>query len=571
MSRIRILPDNLINRIAAGEVVERPASIVKELLENSLDAGAQLVELELTGGGRDRIVIRDDGGGMTREELFLAIERHATSKLADDADLVTIETLGFRGEALPSIASVSRMRLASRCHDTDEGNEAFIDKGVLRDIRAKGMPVGTEIEITRLFKNVPARRKFLRTAETEKGHCLQRWTEQALANPGVHFRVRVDGRELYNLVPTTDLAVRAQAFFSGLKPDAWFRLHSTGKIKVGGLLAPPVFHQSNWNGLYVLVNGRCVQDKTVRYAVLEAYRNQLPARRYPRGVIVLTVPPAEVDVNVHPRKAQVRFRQPQQVKEAIRNAVMAVMASPTQSRYPEPLPVKKQTSTVRPTVPMTPSLIAEIPAVTRARRPEIEDQPRNEVLATSDYRLVGCLRHTYIIVETSENVVLIDQHAAHERLLFEKLQAGETVATQGLLLPYTLDLTRAEALLAKEWLPVFGSLGFIVEPFGGTDLIVTAVPAVLGKRAHDRRLLLQVLEDALRERSGTGKVVAIRDHLLKTIACKAAIKAGEPLQPLELKAICDFVFGPPPHWTCPHGRPLVWKFTWEELAHHFAR
>lgn len=601
MGVIRQLPDEVINRIAAGEVVERPASVLKELLENALDTTSNLIEVEIDGGGTKCVTVRDHGEGMDRNDLLMALERHATSKLSADADLVAIPTLGFRGEALPSIAAVTDLRLRSRLRGAPSGFEAQVVAGVIRDVVEVGMPEGTEVRAARLFHKLPARRKFLRSPDTEKGHCLNIFSELALSAPQRMFRLLADGREIYNLPPTTDLAVRAKPFFPGIDHRDWLRLEYTADdIRVTGLIAPPTFHQGGWSGLHLFVNGRAVQDKTARYAVREAYRLQLPAGRFPRGVVMIYLPPDRVDVNVHPQKFEVRFREPQALRMVVQRAVDAALKDGSCQPVP---PFAGAAPAVRPDLVLqSPAVQGRLPlggpggGVARAPQPcgtqgsappaaaaeagvpsrsaavpGMVPLPAGLPACRADYRLVGSVRHSYLIVERDEAFYLVDQHAAHERKLFEQFMGDEGVASMGLLVPYTLELNRAEALLAKPWLAELKKFGFGLEPFGGSALLINAVPAALGHRAGDRRLLVQVVEDLLRDREGLGRVSDLRDRLAKTIACKAAIKAGEPLQPEEMLALCDFVFGEPPRWTCPHGRPICWKITWDELARKLAR
>lgn len=582
---IRQLPDEVINRIAAGEVIERPASVLKELLENALDTNTPIIEVEIDGGGAKSIVVRDRGEGMDKNDLLMALERHATSKLAAGADLVAIPTLGFRGEALPSIAAVTDLRLRSRCRSAASGHEAHVAAGVIRDVVEVGMPEGTEVRAARLFHNLPARRKFLRSPETEKGHCLNIFSELALSAPGRQFRLLCDGREVYNLPPTDDLAVRAKPFFPGIGYRDWLRLEYTADgISVAGLMAPPNFHQGGWSGLHLFVNGRAVQDKTARYAVREAYRLQLPPNRFPRGVVMLTLPPERVDVNVHPQKFEVRFREPQALREAVQKAVAAALATGPVKTAASPAPavarpdfamtapaVQGRLSLDAPTPPASGGSPAGPGITAPATGPAPGTAKPEPAAAHRSYRLVGSVRHSYLIVEREEALFLVDQHAAHERQLFEQIIGADGAASQGLLVPYRLELNQAEMLLARPWFAELEKIGFALEPFGGADLLISAVPAALGHRAGDRRLLVQVVEDLLRERDGLGKVADLRDRLAKTIACKAAIKAGEPLQAQEMLALCDYVFGDPPRWTCPHGRPICWKITWDDLARRLAR
>jgi DNA mismatch repair protein MutL len=580
--RVRRLDDALIDQIAAGEVVERPASVVKELVENALDAGASRVRVELRGGGRDWIAVADDGCGMTPGDARLALERHATSKLRRAEDLQHIGSYGFRGEALPAIASVSELLLRTRTATAAEATEIRVDAGVVRSVRSVGAPPGTRVEVARLFAAVPARRKFLKSEATEWGHAAEWLARSALALPGVHFDVVRDDRPAWSWPAVTDPKDRAAAVLGEQAAAALLAVeHAEGRLAVSGLVSRPDHQRGSAAGIRLFVNKRPVRDRLVQHALLEVYRDVLPRGRFPTAVLFLEVPSAAVDVNVHPAKWEVRFADPQAIHRLVRDAVRGALA---------------RRSWIAPAAQVTPS--AGVAAVSRTSGPRapgdwlfatradaadsVREGPQPEAEAfrvrLADLRLIGQLLATYLVLEAKDQLVLVDQHAGHERVLYERLRAewlARGVERQGLLAPLAVELEpRAFAALAGQG-DALARLGFEVEPFGEQTVALRSVPALLAGR--DPAALLRSLADALAEgEGGLAPASALRslgpaDRLFATLACHAARRRGDLLDPREQRALLDALDAIPWAPTCPHGRPVVVPIALHEIERRFGR
>jgi DNA mismatch repair protein MutL len=577
--RVRLLPDDLVDQIAAGEVVERPASVVKELVENALDAGGRRLRIEVRDGGASLVAVTDDGTGMTADDARLALERHATSKIASAADLVRIGTFGFRGEALPAIASVSRLRLRTRAKGALEGYELRIEGGKLLDARAAGGPEGTRVEVADLFENVPARRKFLKSATTEWGHVAEWLARAALALPEVHFDVRRDDRPAVCWPAVADPLERVAAVLSerdaeGLvalaAEEAAFRLH--------GFVSRPDAHRASAASLHLFVNRRPVRDRLLRHALLEAYRDVLPRGRYPIALLFLDVPPEAVDVNVHPAKWEVRFADPASVHRLVARGVREALsgrrwiapapAAPTPMLAREgPRPGSDWVFAGRPAaaerpLPLTPAGAAEGPAPPPG-------------LCFGSLRLLGQALATYLIAETEDGLVLVDQHAAHERVLYERLRSAWReggVARQPLLLTETVETSPERAARLGVAREALLALGFEVEPFGASAVAVRAIPVLLAGR--DPGPLVNDVADELARGGGEG--AALRhpeavDAIFASLACHAARRAGERLEPREQEALLAALDTIPWAPTCPHGRPVAVPIGRGELERRFGR
>jgi DNA mismatch repair protein MutL len=583
--RIRLLPDALIDQIAAGEVVERPASVVKELVENALDAGAARVRIEVRDGGAALVAVTDDGCGMSAEDARLALERHATSKILSGEDLVRIGTFGFRGEALPAIASVSRLRLRTRARGAAEGFEVRIDGGKLIDARAAGGPEGTRIEVADLFANVPARRKFLKSAATEWSHVAEWLARAALALPGVHFDVQRDDRPALSWPAVRDPLERVAAVLSEREAESLVPARAVeGALRIDGFVSRPDAQRSNAAGLHLFVNRRPVRDRLLRHALLDAYRDVLPRGRFPTALLFLEVPPEAVDVNVHPAKWEVRFADPASVHRLVARAVRAALE---ERRWiaPGAAPATGPPAS-------RPHFVAE----PRAGSDWIfagADGGRSGEGATAslfpapggtnapalrfgDLRLLGQVLATYLVAETSDGLVLIDQHAAHERVLYEGLRASWReggVARQPLLITETVELAPARvARIAAAAEPLL-RLGFEVDAFGEGAVAVRAIPALLS--GHDPVSLLRDIADSLDTDPG-GDAGALRhseaaDTLFASLACHAARRAGERLESREQQALLAALDTIPFAPTCPHGRPVAVPIARGELERRFGR
>ena len=586
--RIRLLPDDLVDQIAAGEVVERPASVVKELVENALDAGAERIRVEVRGGGASLIAVTDDGSGMSAEDARRALERHATSKIASSEDLVRIRTFGFRGEALPAIASVSRLRLRTRARGAAEGFELRIEGGKLLDARAAGGPEGTRIEVADLFANVPARRKFLKSAATEWGHVAEWLARAALALPSVHFDVQHDDRPALSWPAVSDPIERVAAVLSEREAEALVPAQATeGALRIDGFVSRPDVQRSNAAGLYLFVNRRPVRDRLLRHALLDAYRDVLPRGRYPTALLFLEVPPEAVDVNVHPAKWEVRFADPALVHRLVARSVRQALEERrwiASAAGVAGLAEKTPPGQVREAGPASDWIFAgtRASAANRAEEGAPAQLVAERIAVASpavrfgELRLLGQVMATYLVAETSDGIVLIDQHAAHERVLYEGLRATWReggVARQPLLITETVELPPDRVARVAEAADALLRLGFEVEAFGERAVAIRAIPALLA--GHDSVSLLRDLADQLDDGRGGG-VGALRDPdaadaLFASLACHAARRAGERLDPREQQALLAALDTIPFAPTCPHGRPVAVPIGRSELERRFGR
>jgi DNA mismatch repair protein MutL len=570
--RVRRLPDALVNKIAAGEVVERPASVVKELMENSLDAGARRIDVVLRGAGRQLVAVSDDGQGMGPEDCRLALERHATSKLAGEAELEAIGTLGFRGEALPAIFAVSRLSLCSRPPDAARGFLITGEGGVVAHAGPVEAPVGTAVEVRDLFFNVPARAKFLKSPGTEQAAVVRVVTQLALAHPSVHVRLVGNTRVLLSAPPASNLRERLGALYGfGLAARLLEVAAESGGVRLAGVVAPPALARTHREDMHLVVNGRVVRDTLLVQALLEAYRPLLPRDQFPLAVLVLALDPREVDVNVHPAKAWVRFRQPRVLYELVRSAVQAALqrveAAPggLAVRPGEALPV---TGTTAPgAVPSASGTGGEVEQAALFREAEAAYGREPSLFG----RVLGQIEDTFIVAHTAEEVFFIDQHVAHERVLFERLRAeleGGGLASQELLFPLPLELSPARRRALEGASQALERLGFAVEGFGEGALVLRAVPSVL--RAVDLPRLADALGQELEE-DGARADAPVLDRLLALVACRAAVKAGEPLEREEMaRLLVDLGQTATPYY-CPHGRPIVSRIPLGDIRRELRR
>lgn len=586
--RIQVLPEETINQIAAGEVVENAASVVKELLENALDAGATRIGVLLEGGGIGRTEVWDDGCGMSPEEARLALQRHATSKIRRAEDLDRLGTLGFRGEALPSIASVSRFTLVSRRREDDAGVRIEVLPGGLRD-RPEACPAGTRVIVEDLFHNVPARRKFQRGERAQVAAVTDVVTRAALARPDVHFTLSSQGRTLLDLPPCPDLDSRAPACLGreALGRPVSLRRSLPDGIAIEGVLGEPSRARADASRLVLLVNGRPVQDLGLRRSVLLAYGVLLPPGRFPAAVLHLHLDPGDVDVNVHPRKTEVRFRAAREVQGAIFEACREALASTSWVEVPGPM-------TTRPI--SDPGVLGGLPGGPETREtawepPEAFREPGvREVAAParpfpamldltpsargrwSSLRYVGQVGETVLVLQGPGTMVLVDQHAAHERVHFDALWRGirsGTVAREALLFPEVVHLEDREASRLSEAIQVLSGLGFDLEAYGGSAVIVRGLPAVLRGKAVGpvvREVAASLADDSVR--SGVEPL----EKAVATVACHASVRAGDPLGEEEVQRLLqamDAVEDLAAY--CPHGRQAVVVFPLETVLRWFGR
>ena len=578
MPRIAVLPSAVADQIAAGEVVERPASVVKELVENALDAGASAVEVAVVEGGRASIRVSDDGIGMDRDDAVLALSRHATSKIRDAADLVGIASFGFRGEALPAICSVSELELETATSD-GAGTRVTAAGGAVREVGDASRRRGTTVTVGRLFFNTPARQKFLRSARSEWRGIAEAVTSMALVRRDVRFTVTSDGRSALALPPADSLRARVAALWGGAHAHRLLDVDCVvGEIHVLGLVERPADVGTATRRVHLAINGRAVRDAGIVRAAEAAYRSTIPAGLRPAVLLELIVPADLVDVNVHPAKAEVRFRDRWTVERAVEHAVRRVLGTIESSASVGPR-VWGMPGGMQPPAPVDTEVLREddrdpgalfahpsasggavaaAPAAVAAEAPAADVPPLVQ------------LRRTYLMFERDEGVVLIDQHSAHERILFERfmgvLERGES-PSQRLLFPLTLHLGPAEADAFEEHRALFERLGFEIEGFGGHTLLVRAVP-MPHARFDAERCLRDTLAALVGDRSAGG---ARHERLAATVACKAAIKAGDALSPGEMRAL----FVALRDTTLPahdvHGRSTIVQLSWNELERRFGR
>jgi DNA mismatch repair protein MutL len=576
MSRIRILPEVLSNKIAAGEVVERPASVVKELVENAIDADSTKVMVEIKKGGRTLIRVSDNGIGMDRDDALLSIERYATSKIHREKDLFSIATLGFRGEALPSIASVSDVEIVTRSASSEAGTRIRVSGGKIKEVAEIGVPKGTVISVNRLFFNTPARRKYLKTEQTEMGHISDMVTRMALAWPGLHFRFLHNGRVLGNWSPTQNPLHRVIDVMGGDLESRLYEVgYEVGNIGVHGFVVSPDIVRTTSRGLYFYVNRRFVRDKVLNHAVMEAYTGHLMKGKFPLVVLFVSVHHDDVDVNVHPTKNSVRFGAPRQVHDAVARAVSESLRkhdrptwgqSPTAQPIRRPIPYKLSSPRGEVSEPR-----AEVGFRTDGPAREATPQLWPEK-AFSSLRVIGQLHNTYIVCESDDGLVLIDQHAAHERVVFESLKAAykrSAIATQGLLVPETLELSHREAGILETLLEDLRGVGIEMESFGGKTYLIKSVPALLAGRPV-KPLVMEIVEKAadIGLSSDMGRGV---DECLAIMACHGAIRANQKLGEAQIKALLEQMDNVEQASRCPHGRPTVIHQSLRQVEKDFKR
>lgn len=662
MNRIRLLPDHVANQIAAGEVVERPASVVKELVENSLDAKAGRITVDIGAGGRSLIRVTDDGSGMSRDDALLCLERHATSKIQRAEDLTAITTMGFRGEALPSIASVSRFTLTTREVDdtTGEATQVIIGGGKILEVKAAASPAGTTIEVRQLFFNLPARRKFLRAEETERAHIQHYLTLVALAWPGVGFTFTSDARLVWQLpaVKWTSAAERSGALRERLRQlhgadvpllpvDFTAEVQETGdeglheeslvlrdaarftSFRVWGFIGAPGVSRATRDEQHLFVNQRPVDNRGLNFALLEGYHNALMKGRYPVCCLFLELDPAAVDVNVHPQKREVKFREEPAVRRLVAKAVRDTLAAfhqPTEAaggqvgrsesgkvgassspnltapapelkleppRQATPAPIQR-------TLPVGFSPPAERPMPPQVAAVPIPPNPLQQSAPTPEpprpvspsptfppapapgvpvpllrvpLRLVGVVGRLYVVLESDRGLVLLDQHAAHERILYEqmlqRLEKAEAAPSQRLLLPETVELSPRDATFVRQHLEILSRLGVGLREFGERTFLLDALPPFV-RGGNPRQFAFQLVDELKAAGAGINTLRLGEDMVAKTV-CRHAVKANDPLAGKELEHLVEDLRRCEMPYTCPHGRPTLIEMSWRELEKKFGR
>jgi DNA mismatch repair protein MutL len=573
MGQIKALPPEVVAKIAAGEVVERPASVVKELLENSLDAGSASVKVEVLGAGRKLIRVTDDGEGMTGEEALQALQSHTTSKIESLEDLFSLRTFGFRGEALASVAAVSRLKITTRKEGQLSGNEVRVEGGMLSDAGETGCPSGTSVEVRDLFFNVPARLKFLKSPGTELGHISEILAKTALANPQTRFQLFHEGKLLANYPLRQDPSARlVEALGKEVDGKIFpFRLQQ-GELRVEGFAGEPDLNRPNGRGIYLFVNRRPVRDRLLTHAILEGYRNVIPKDRYPIAVLLVEVPPSDLDVNVHPGKWEVKFANSETVHRLVIHAIRGMIEETPWLKIKGVSQFEE--SRERPAAYLPQGRGISIPLswpISLRVDPREESQEAGRGL-DSGVAFLGQVQGTYLIFVSPEGLLLLDQHAAHERVLLEKLSNDlfhGGIPKQPLLLPEVIELSSNESKIIEEHLGDLARMGFDLEPAGLRTFWVKSVPQILADQDP-----LETLREAVKEISSWGKEAGLKnsyDSLLKMMACHGAIQAHRPMGGDEARALwadlqnCRF----PSH--CPHGRPTQLKITHLDLEKMFGR
>jgi DNA mismatch repair protein MutL len=591
MGKIRVLEPRVVSKIAAGEVIERPASVVKELVENSLDAGASRIEVSIEKGGLAKITVADDGEGMDPEDLQLAIRRHTTSKIATEEDLERITTLGFRGEALASIVEVSRVTITTRARGREEAVRLEVAGGEVLALEPCGRAPGTTVEVSELFYNTPARRKYLRSEQAEGYHILRTMKRFVLAQRGVHFALTSDGRSVLEAPAQRDLRERLALLYGPEFARRLIEVQSEGNlIRVSGLIALPEEGRADRQDQFIFVNGRYVRDQAVSFALARAYEGLVKGGKFPPVFLFIELSPELVDVNVHPRKEEVRFTDPRLVQAEVKRAVEAGLLS--RQIVPKlgearPGPGAKATKAIRPGrgrgqlalrkplagQPLGLDLRKELAASAHRPGPEL---PAQSGEARPTWKILGQLHNTYILVQTEEGLELIDQHVAHEQVLYERflaqLQEGE-IPRQRLLIPLALELPREEAeLLAAHRELLEERLGIGLEPFGGGSFIIRDWPQVLAERLTKERAR-EALEKVSRllEAGEEPEFAEFVEEVAAELACAAAITKNTPLSPEEMEGLVRQLQALENPYRCPHGRPIVVKYTLEDLERRFSR
>ncbi len=660
MGKIHVLSDNVANKIAAGEVVERPASVVKELLENSLDAGATRIRIQVEAGGKKLIQVTDNGCGMLRDDALLAFERHATSKIKDAEDLLHVATLGFRGEALPSIASVSRLRLETHTLGEASGTVIEINGGKIFKVEEAGLPEGTSIEVRDLFFNTPARKKFLKAESTELSHIASLVTHYALAHPEKHFELHSATNAMLIAAPVSGYSERVYQVFGkevldqlipvaamqpleriGLpQPPPWRRQEEEetdgeerpgkepGDLRAHGFISKPEIQKLNRNSIYVFVNGRLIRDRLIQHALTEAYRNILPPTVFPVVLLFLELPSAEVDVNVHPSKTEVRFRQPTVVHDFVRDSVRAALmkARPVPQFMAEihahpsaspsltpgaggkatPVDIAAWRALYIPAAPpgfaleppaLPPetgrlhfgnqSIAVEANAALAVARlpeqvfpadgcapslPEMPESASDAAPSLASLKPLGQIRESFILAVNPEGLWIIDQHVAHERVLFEQIlaqRAAQKMEGQRLLMPLVLQLTPAQQAVFSEISEELARNGFEAEPFGAGSIVVKTAPAGI-ESPQVERMLQELLDQFSREEQALN-LEKVRARVAASIACHAAIKVNMPLEQNKMEWLLAELAKTQCPMTCPHGRPVVLRYSLKDIQKAFKR
>ena len=602
MSRIRLLPETVASQVAAGEVVERPASVVKELVENSIDAGARKIEIVIRRGGISLVRVIDDGCGMDRDDALLSLERHATSKIRSAADLQAVTTLGFRGEALPSIASVSRFRLTTREAGAVAGTEIVVNGGKIDIVRDGGEPPGTQIEVRSLFYNLPARRKFLRSENTETRNIEHQIHLQGISHPSIGFSLLRDDRMLFQLPATVTLSDRIRDLYGIELLEKLVEVNSasSSNIQVGGLIGQAGLSRQTRAQQLVFVNGRAIESGLLTAAIREGYHTALMKGQYPVTFLFLELDPAAVDVNVHPAKREVRFRDPTAVREAIVHSIQqtlergrlawqekfhAPQVAPTAvgGKLAPDLKLRSEIAAPQEThreLPHLASVAAGVATVAGIVDPGRVIKPDKERSRTADkgdtaqqqFQIIGVLSKLYVLMENADGLVLVDQHAAHERILFEELRGRmeeQGVPTQKLLLPQTFDVPPRDADWIERNISVLQKMGIGIESFGPGTFKIDSLPSFLN--VSDPAQFMRKVIDDLKSAGNSTSPMRLGEEMIAKTVCRHAVKANDPLRYPEIENLIRDLLDCDLPYCCPHGRPTMIQISLVELEKKFGR
>jgi DNA mismatch repair protein MutL len=578
--KIQILPEPVAQAIAAGEVIERPASVVKELMENALDAGASEISVVLRAGGLQLIRVSDNGEGIDPEDVPVALRRYATSKIQRSEDLFAIHTLGFRGEALPSIAAVSQMTIRTRVPRFVSGTQLLCEGGEIKSVTEVGCPVGTDVEVANLFYNIPVKRKFVKSIQTELRHSLNHFLRLSLAYPSVSFRFVHEGRVLYEYLKTDSPEVRVEAIlgreiYGHLQPIEF----EEGETHLRGFASLPSYSKGNGDGLYLYVNRRFVKDRMVYKAILEAYRHVIPGGRFPAVILFMTLPPSAIDVNVHPTKAEVKFRDPDRIFRMVRGALSSALTSagPLEQRGDEgdgmgqSLFLKNfpAVGSTKPHPVPLPLSGGEKEGLTLVREGSV---PEWEVGRRRSLRILGQVQATYILCEGEAGLILIDQHAAHERLLYDKYKKDHergSIPVEKLLIPIPMELSAEESFVLMSYREALESMGFEIDAIGERMVAIRTIPKLI--EPFDPKGMVREFLEELSSVKREGKGREATHSMLVSLACHSAVRANSLLRREEMEGLVEALYPFSHSLTCPHGRPVFFILSPEELAKQFKR
>jgi DNA mismatch repair protein MutL len=574
-SKIHVLPEHISQTIAAGEVIERPASVVKELLENAIDAGSSEILVELKAGGIQLIRVVDNGEGIDSEDVPVALQRYATSKIKLLEDLYTIQTLGFRGEALPSIASVSHMSITTRVPHSLSGTKVICEGGEIKSISEVGCPIGTEVEVKNIFYNIPVKRKFLKSIRSELRYALNHFVRLSLSHPSISFKLIHDGRTVHEYLKTDFSLVRIEAILGKEIYDHLKRLEfEDGEVRISGFTSLPALSKGNSDGIYLYVNRRFVKDRMVYKAVTEAYRHVIPIGKFPIVILFITIPPFTLDVNVHPTKTEVKFKDPEKIYQAVSSAIQMVLEG-------DPSRLKEAVGQ---------ALKREVPSSERVQSffsfrepwepyPSLDSGTKEEGIPMirdggelSPIHILGQIRGTYILCEGGGNLIFIDQHAAHERILFEKFKKEfetQSMTSERLLVPILIELSVEESFILDSAGEAFQMIGFEIEPVGDKLYGIRSIPSFLSQK--DPKEVVREILDELSLLNREGRSTETIHAILVSLACHSAIRGNFILKKEEMDKLVENLTPLNHSTTCPHGRPIFFVLPLDDLKKQFKR